>query len=147
MPRVRTQRTGKPPAGFELLEEKLDEFNTKMVEAEREPHEGKRKCESIWPILRINHQRSRYVFDMYYNKQEISKEVLDFCCREKYADAALIAKWKKQGYENLCCLACIQAGSSNFQTTCICRVPKGQLCDSKPIECVHCGCRGCASGD
>jgi bud site selection protein 31 len=28
--------------------------------------------------------------------------------REKIADANLIAKWRKQGYEILCCLRCIQ---------------------------------------
>ena len=28
--------------------------------------------------------------------------------QEKIADPNLIAKWKKQGYENLCCLRCIQ---------------------------------------
>ena len=43
------------------------------------------------------------------------------------ADAALIAKWKKSGYENLCCLRCVQPRDTNFGTTCICRVPKSKL--------------------
>ncbi|KMZ59566.1 hypothetical protein ZOSMA_67G00590 [Zostera marina] len=50
------------------------------------------------------------------------------------------------GYERLCCLRCIQPRDHNFQTTCVCRVPK-HLREEKAIECVHCGCRGCASGD
>ena len=33
--------------------------------------------------------------------------------QEKIADANLIAKWKKQGYENLCCLRCIQVLGPN----------------------------------
>ncbi|KAK9921192.1 hypothetical protein M0R45_029713 [Rubus argutus] len=63
-----------------------------------------------------------------------------------YADRNLIAKWKKPGYERLCCLRCMQPRDHNFATTCVCRVPK-HLREEKVIECVHCGCRGCASGD
>jgi len=50
------------------------------------------------------------------------------------------------GYERLCCLRCIQTRDHNFATTCVCRVPK-HLREEQVIECVHCGCRGCASGD
>jgi len=32
---------------------------------------------------------------MYYKKKEISKELYEFCLEHGYADAALIAKWKK----------------------------------------------------
>lgn len=56
---------------------------------------GKRKDELLWPIFRLHHQRSRYIYDMYYNKKAISKEVYEFALREKYADQNLIAKWKK----------------------------------------------------
>lgn len=31
------------------------------------------------------------------------------------------------GYENLCCLRCIQPRDTNFGTNCICRVPKSKL--------------------
>lgn len=54
-------------------------------------------------------------------------ELYEYCIREGYADKNLIAKWKKQGYENLCCLRCIQTRDTNFGTNCICRVPKGKL--------------------
>lgn len=54
-------------------------------------------------------------------------ELYDYCLKEKIADGNLIAKWKKQGYENLCCLRCIQTRDTNFGTNCICRVPKGKL--------------------
>ena len=43
------------------------------------------------------------------------------------ADPSLIAKWKKQGYENLCCIRCIQTRDTNFGTNCICRVPKSKM--------------------
>lgn len=54
-------------------------------------------------------------------------ELYEFCLKENIADANLIAKWKKQGYENLCCLRCIQTRDTNFGTSCICRVPKAKL--------------------
>lgn len=54
-------------------------------------------------------------------------ELYEYCIKEGYADKNLIAKWKKQGYENLCCLRCIQTRDTNFGTNCICRVPKGKL--------------------
>ena len=54
-------------------------------------------------------------------------ELYEFCLKEGYADKNLIAKWKKQGYENLCCLRCIQCRDTNFGTNCICRVPKSKL--------------------
>ncbi len=74
-------------------------------------------------------------------------ELYEYCCREKYADANLIAKWKKNGYEKLCCLMCIQQKNHNFGTACICRVPKDKLEEGKIVECTHCGCRGCGSAD
>ncbi|GMI94916.1 hypothetical protein HRI_003160900 [Hibiscus trionum] len=61
-------------------------------------------------------------------------------------DRNLIAKWKKPGYERLCCLGCIQPRDHNFAATCVCRVPK-HLREANVVECVHCGCKGCASGD
>jgi len=145
MPKVRTTRK-KAPRGWEVVEETLDALNAKMREAEQEDHEGKRKSESLWPIFRVHHQRSRYIYEMYYKKRKISREVYEYCLREGHADANLIAKWKKEGYEKLCCLRCIQPKDTNFGTTCICRVPPQNLEDGKVIECMHCGCHGCASG-
>uniref|UniRef100_A0A8C1ZBD4 Protein BUD31 homolog n=1 Tax=Cyprinus carpio TaxID=7962 RepID=A0A8C1ZBD4_CYPCA len=126
MPKVKRSRKP-PPDGWELIEPTLDELDQKMREAETDPHEGKRKVESLWPIFRLHHQRSRYIFDLFYKRKAISRELYEYCIREGYADKNLIAKWKKQGYENLCCLRCIQTRDTNFGTNCICRVPKGKL--------------------
>ncbi len=76
--------------------------------------------EAIWPIFKIHHQRSRYIYDLFDKRKAISKELYelyDWCLKNKVADANLIAKWKKQGYENLCCLRCIQTRDTNFATT------------------------------
>ena len=90
---------------------------------------------------------SRYIYDLYYEKEAISKKLYDYLLKNNYADANLIAKWKKQGYEKLCCLRCIQTKETNFNSTCICRVPREQLKEEQTIECVNCGCRGCSSSD
>lgn len=47
--------------------------------------------------MKLHHQRSRYIYDLYYKRRGISKELYDFCIKEGYADANLIAKWKKVG--------------------------------------------------
>ncbi|KAF6153810.1 hypothetical protein GIB67_001043 [Kingdonia uniflora] len=127
-------------AGFLLAQMELGD------PPENDENDGKRKCEALWPIFRIAHQKSRYIYDLYYRRKEISKELYEFCLDQGHADRNIIAKWKKPGYERLCCLRCIQPRDHNFATTCVCRVPK-HLREEKVIECVHCGCRGCASGD
>jgi hypothetical protein len=32
------------------------------VAAENDPHDGKRKCEALWPIFHISHQKSQYKY-------------------------------------------------------------------------------------
>jgi len=146
MPKVRRARSKPPPEGWELIETTLEELEAKMRDAETESHEGKRKSESLWPIFKIHHQRSRYIYDLFYKRNAISRELYDYCLKQRIADQALIAKWKKQGYENLCCLRCIQVRDTNFGTNCICRVPREKLEDpnASTRECIHCGCRGCS---
>jgi len=47
------------------------------------------------------HVGSRYIYDLYYEKEAISKDLYEWLLKYKYADSALIAKWKKQGYEKV----------------------------------------------
>lgn len=104
MPPVRTARASRkaPPAGFEDIEDTLLEFAAKMKDAENASHEGKKKYEMVWPVFQISHQRSRYIYELYYEKEAIDKKLYDWLLKEGYADAMLIAKWKKQGYEKVC---------------------------------------------
>ena len=101
MPKIRTLRTKKAPKGWDLIEPTLMEMLNQMRDAENEPHEGKRKVEAGWKIIKLHHQRSRYIYELYYKKKQISRELYEYCLREKWADKYLIAKWKKPGYENL----------------------------------------------
>lgn len=47
------------PEGWEQIEPSLDFFENKLKEAVNEPHEGKRKAESQWPIHRIHYEKNR----------------------------------------------------------------------------------------
>ncbi|GLT75411.1 hypothetical protein SLA2020_471410 [Shorea laevis] len=94
MPKVRTNRT-KYPDGWELIEPTLRDLDAKMREAQNDPHDGKRKCEVLWSIFKISHQKSRYIFDLYYKRNEISTKLYEFCLDRGYGDCNLIAKWKK----------------------------------------------------
>ncbi|ODV96659.1 hypothetical protein PACTADRAFT_39176 [Pachysolen tannophilus NRRL Y-2460] len=151
MPKLRTSRSKKPPKGFSEIEPTLKEFADKLRDLQTSSGNSKKslqtkKNESLWPIYQLHHQRSRYIYDLYYEKKAISDELYQYLLKNKYADGQLIAKWKKQGYENLCCLGCIATNEKNHGSTCICRVPKAKL-KLKSIQCVTCGCRGCASTD
>jgi bud site selection protein 31 len=93
--------------------------------AEAESHEGKRKSESLWPIFRLHHQRSRLIYDAFYKRKAISRELYEWCIDEGYADGALIAKWKKPGYTWLCCLRCIQVRTSPWAVARCARYRRG----------------------
>ncbi|ODV90452.1 hypothetical protein CANCADRAFT_2181 [Tortispora caseinolytica NRRL Y-17796] len=135
-----------PPKGYDEVKPTLDAFAERIEELS-----GVSSEETTWKMFQLLHQRSRYIYEMYYRKHAISKELYDWLLKARLGDPLLIAKWKKQGYENLCCLRCIDTGSIGGKTTCICRVPKGSMTatddDVKTIRCRPCGCRGCASGD
>lgn len=135
-----------PPLGFEYVESTLTILENELREKVNEPHEGLRKTESQWPVHQINWQKSRYIFDMYYTFERISKQVYDYCVENKLVDAALMSKWKKPGYERLCSTYAINPQNYKFGTVSICRVPVSQLPPGTEIEDPATGCRGCASG-
>uniref|UniRef100_G3UCN1 BUD31 homolog n=1 Tax=Loxodonta africana TaxID=9785 RepID=G3UCN1_LOXAF len=127
MPKVKRSWKA-PPDGWELIEP-LDELDQKMREAETE---GK-TVEFLWPIFGIHHHQS-------HKQKTINRELYKYCIKEGYPDNNLMAKWKKQGYENLRCLCCVQTRDTNFGTNRICWVLKSKLEPCWVIECTHCGC-------
>jgi hypothetical protein len=42
------------------------------------------------PIMRISHARSRYIYDLYYKREAISKPLYDWLLKEGYADAKYV---------------------------------------------------------
>lgn len=140
------RRIKEPPPEYEVLEPVISALDAELREKVNEPHEGLRKTESQWPIHQINWQKSRYVYDMYYTYNYISKELYDYCIANKIVDANLIAKWKKPGYERLCSTYVINPRNYKFGTVSICRVPKHFLAPGAMVEDPTTGCQGCASG-
>ena len=128
----RRLKNKKPPAGWDLIESSIEDFEQQMRDAVGEEHEGKRKNELTWRIHRIHWEKNRFIFDLRYKKNVLSDELYNYLCREKVADQPLISKWRKPGYENLCSLLSIQKGDTNFGTASICRViaPHGRACDA-----------------
>jgi len=116
-----------------------------MRDAVNEPHEGKRRNEATWPITKIHYERSRYIYELYYKKKAISRELYDFLLQEKWGDANLIAKWKKPGYEFTCSLQALDKKGTNFGTTNICRVPLHLRKPGPQGPSVNTGCISCAS--
>lgn len=90
-----------PPEGFSDIEDQLLIFQNKMKDAQNKPPPTGPKHQAQWEIFQIAHTRSRYVYDMYYEKEAISKQLYEWLLKNGYADAMLIAKWKKQGYEKV----------------------------------------------
>ena len=140
-------RRGRPPPGYEVLEDTLEALEKEMRVVVDASHEGKRKLESLWPVHQINHQRTRYVFDMHYKYGRISKDVWDYCVRNRIIDSALASKWRKKGYERLCSTYVINPKNYKFGTVSICRVPKAKLHADVFYQDPTTGCLGCATGE
>lgn len=69
-----------------------------VITAETDPHEGKRKVEALWPIFRLHHQKSRYIYDLFYRRKAISRgnDLKLYICNNKdsfsYCTPYILAK-------------------------------------------------------
>ncbi|XBW38107.1 hypothetical protein QEN19_003702 [Hanseniaspora menglaensis] len=153
--------SSKPPHGFNEIEPKLKEFEVALKEEIRTARLREKKDREAGlreghredsEIFRASNERSRFVFELFYLKKNISKELYLWLLNEKIADRLLIAKWRKRGYERLCCLRCINRTEfMSGDNVCICRTPKGDRKngnkkvsqDGVPLACTLCGCAGC----
>lgn len=66
-----------------------------MREAEASKSEDARDTKPMHRIFQIHHQRSRYIYDLYYSREAISTELYNWLLKQGYGDPKLIAKWKK----------------------------------------------------
>ena len=136
-----------PPPGFDDIEPILEALENELRDKVKEQDAKKRKTEAMWPVHQINWQKSRYVYDMFYTHKRISRKVYQYCIDQKLIDAALIAKWKKAGYERLCSTYVINPSNYKFGTTSICRVPLwDRNAEQQNAQDPTTGCLGCASG-
>ncbi len=72
----RRLKNKKPPEGWELIEEVIEDFEGQMKEAVNEEHEGRRKNELAWKIHRIHWEKNRFIFDLMYQRKVMSKELV-----------------------------------------------------------------------
>ena len=124
----------RPPEGWDLIEESIEDFEQQMKDAVTEEHEGKRKNELTWRMHRIHWEKNRFIWDLRYKRKVMNDELYDYLCREKLADQHLISKWRKPGYENLCSLLSIQKSDTNFGTASICRVPMASRAPQQQVR-------------
>jgi len=123
LPTKWNKKKRKPPPGFDYVEPTLEALENELRDKVKESNVNKRKTESMWPVHQINWQKSRYIYDLYYTHKRIDQAIYQYCLDQKLVDAALIAKWKKPGYERLCSTYVINPTNYKFGTTSICRVP------------------------
>ncbi|KAG5421131.1 BUD31 [Candida metapsilosis] len=158
--KLKIKKTSPPPTGYDKIEPTILKYKQKLKSATTSTSTNTNtnttshlppgaKPTSLWPIYKITHDVTKYIYDL-HKRHKISDELYTWLTLQDYVDAVLIAKWKKQGYERLCCTQCIMG--TGGAGTCICRVPKVELLkrgqdDKVDVECVTCGCRGCASSD
>ena len=79
MPKIQTIRTRKPPAGWQTIEATLTEIGNQIRDIENQPYSDKKKPEQLWGIYKLHHQRSRYIYEMFYLKKEISRDLYEYC--------------------------------------------------------------------
>lgn len=74
---VRRKLKGKkPPEGWELIEEVIDDFEQQMKDAVNEDQDGKRRAELTWKIHRLHWEKNRFIFDLMYQRKVMSKELV-----------------------------------------------------------------------
>ncbi|KAI5963507.1 BUD31 [Candida pseudojiufengensis] len=148
MPRTsKIKKYSNPPEGYSKIEPTIEKYKLKLKKATTTTSQATTKQQSQWELYRIIHQITKYIYELHKDKK-INDSLYQWLILQDYCDKNLISKWRKRGYEKLCCLNCI-----NGENICICRVPKFELLkkdetkDKIDIECINCGCRGCASTD
>mmetsp|Transcript_9593 Transcript_9593/g.39439 ORF Transcript_9593/g.39439 Transcript_9593/m.39439 type:complete len:208 (-) Transcript_9593:58-681(-) len=139
--------TRRPPPGIDLVRETIQQYEEQLRDAVNEDHSGKRKNELTWRITRLHWEKSRYVYDLFWRKKAISRELYEWLGREKVVDMPLMKQWRKQGYEKLCSLQAISTQNTNFGTTSICRIPLHKRHHAQLAPAATTGCVSCCSSD
>lgn len=89
-------------AGWELVEEVIDDFEQQMKEAVNEEHEGKRKNETTWKIHRIHWEKNRFIYDLMYVRKVMSRELVSVnraCSRlGRHLSGSPCCAWRRSGH-------------------------------------------------
>ncbi|SSD59991.1 related to Pre-mRNA-splicing factor BUD31 [Saccharomycodes ludwigii] len=131
------------PDGYDKIKQVLDDYDhqLRLITINNKKDTGTNNSnlmsndEDLWEIYKINHLKSKYIYDLYYKRKIINAKLYHWLLNNNIVDRHLIAKWKKRGYEKLCCIRCIEQSNGSSVTSkdgikgkvCICRVPKSVL--------------------
>lgn len=76
-------------------------WNPHAFVPENDPQDGNRKCKSTFAYFLFGSSKENYVYDLYHQRKEISKELHQFCLDQGHADHNLIVKGEKVGVASL----------------------------------------------
>jgi bud site selection protein 31 len=138
MPRVPLS----PPEDYEKVRPFLEQMDAEMQRAVNAPVSSN-YAENFWPVFQLHHQRSRHIYNLLQHG-EIDRSLYDYLKENGFVDHSLVCHWRRQGYESLCCLRCIQPADTKHGNVCICRVPQKSITAEQMVQCDNCGCRGCS---
>lgn len=99
MPRIKTNRTKKAPEGFDKISNTLDEFAIQLKEVQNQKGSklSSKDTESTWQVFQIHHERSRYIYTLYYKRKAISKELLRVASKRKIRRQVIDCKMEEKG--------------------------------------------------
>lgn len=72
----RRLRGKKLPAGWDKIEDVIEDFEAQMKDAVNEDHAGKRRAELPWKVHRVHWEKNRFVFDLMYQRKVMSRELV-----------------------------------------------------------------------
>lgn len=73
----RRLKKNRPPDGWDMIENVIEDFENQMKEAVNEEHEGKRRTELNYKIHRIHWEKNRFIYDLMYQRRVMSKELVN----------------------------------------------------------------------
>ena len=68
----------RPPAGWDKIEETIEDFEAQMRDVVAEGHEGERRAALSWKVHRVHWEKNRFIFDLVYVRKVMSRELVSF---------------------------------------------------------------------
>ena len=72
----------RPPAGWDKIEDTIEDFEAQMRDVVAEGHEGERRAALSWKVHRVHWEKNRFIFDLVYVRKVMSRELVsgEFFC-------------------------------------------------------------------
>jgi hypothetical protein len=66
----------RPPAGWDKIEDTIEDFEAQMRDVVAEGHEGERRAALSWKVHRVHWEKNRFIFDLVYVRKVMSRELV-----------------------------------------------------------------------